>query len=163
MHRSAYGWLPIPVVTLRNGDGPTLLIMGGTHGDEYEGQISIANLARELTPDRIRGRLILMPTTNAPAAEAGLRTSPIDNGNLNRLFPGDPRGTITEMIAHYIEETVMPLADYAIDLHSGGSSLFYPPTMLREQGQTAAEAETLRKLQEFRGSVFGVLERVTRT
>lgn len=147
VHRSAYGWLPVPVVSIRNGSGPTLVLTGGTHGDEYEGQIAISNLARDLVPEDIRGTLILLPMLNAPAAAAGLRTSPIDAGNLNRLFPGDARGGPTEMIAHYVEEVLMSLADYAVDLHSGGSSLFYPPTLLRGEGHSAAERADLLKMQ----------------
>jgi predicted deacylase len=99
VHRSAYGWVPIPITTIKNGDGPTLLVMAGNHGDEYEGQIAISQLARELEAADIRGRLILLPMVNAPAAQAGLRTSPIDDGNLNRLFPGNASGGPTEMIA----------------------------------------------------------------
>ncbi|NNK77792.1 MAG: succinylglutamate desuccinylase [Litoreibacter sp.] len=148
VHRSAYGWLPVPVVSIKNGAGPTLLLLGGTHGDEYEGQIALSNLATALEPEQIRGWVILLPTLNAPAAQAGLRTSPIDDGNLNRLFPGDAKGSPSEMIAHYVEEVLMPLADYAVDLHSGGSSLFYPPTLLRGQGHSADEAATLQRLQE---------------
>jgi len=131
IHRSAYGWIPIPITSIKNGDGPTLVMMAGNHGDEYEGQIALSNLARTL--------VILLPMVNAPAAEAGSRTSPIDNGNLNRLFPGNASGGPTEMIAHYIEEVLMPLADYSVDLHSGGTSLFYPPTLLRGQGHSAEE------------------------
>ena len=37
VHRSAYGWIPIPVACLRNGKGPRVLLMAGNHGDEYEG------------------------------------------------------------------------------------------------------------------------------
>ncbi|WP_322866996.1 succinylglutamate desuccinylase/aspartoacylase family protein [Aquicoccus sp. G2-2] len=148
VHRSAYGWIPIPITCLKNGDGPTLVIMAGNHGDEYEGQIAVANLARTLDAKDIRGRLILLPMVNAPAAEAGLRTSPLDDGNLNRLFPGNPGGTPTEMIAHYVEEVLMPLADYSVDLHSGGSSLFYPATLLRGQGHSAQETKALIALQE---------------
>ncbi len=147
VHRSAYGWLPIPVVLIKHGDGPTLVLTGGTHGDEYEGQIAIANLARSLKAQDIRGRVILVPMLNAPAAEAGLRTSPIDGGNLNRLFPGDARGGPTEMIAHYVEEVLMPMADFAVDLHSGGSSLFYLPTLLRGQGHREDERDSLLKMQ----------------
>jgi predicted deacylase len=147
VHRSAYGWIPVPVVSIRNGEGPTLLIMAGNHGDEYEGQIAVSNLARELGPADICGRLILMPMVNYPAAQAGFRTSPLDQGNLNRLFPGDVAGSPTEMIAHYIEDELMPLADYAIDLHSGGSSLFYPPTLLRGQGHSPEEAQALIRIQ----------------
>ena len=147
VHRSAYGWVPIPITTIKNGDGPTLLVMAGNHGNEYEGQIAISQLARELEAADIRGRLILLPMVNAPAAQAGLRTSPIDDGNLNRLFPGDASGTPTEMIADYIEDVLMPLADYSVDLHSGGSSLFYPPTLLRGPGHSAAETQALVSLQ----------------
>ncbi|WP_223423759.1 succinylglutamate desuccinylase/aspartoacylase family protein [Tateyamaria pelophila] len=147
VHRSAYGWLPVPVVSIRNGDGPTLVLTGGTHGDEYEGQIAISNLARDLAPDEICGRVILLPMLNAPAAEAGLRTSPVDGGNLNRLLPGDARGGPTEMIAHYVEDVLMPMADYAVDLHSGGSSLFYPPTLLRGEGHGADERAALLGMQ----------------
>ncbi len=148
VHRSAYGWIPVPIVSIKNGAGPTLLIMAGNHGDEYEGQIAVANLARELESSDVLGRLILLPMVNYPAAQAGLRTSPIDEGNLNRLFPGNASGNPTEMIAHYVEDVLMPLADYAIDLHSGGSSLFYPPTLLRGQGHSPDEAEALIRIQD---------------
>ncbi len=148
VQRSAYGWLPVPVTVIRNGEGPTLVLAGGNHGDEYEGQLAISRLAQELEPKQVRGRLILLPMLNFPAAEAGTRTSPIDDGNLNRLFPGDPTGTPSEMIAHYYEEVLMPLADYAVDLHSGGGSLFYPATLLRGMGHSAEEATELKQMQE---------------
>src|SRR5579871_6833440 len=76
VHRSAYGFIPIPIVVIRNGDGPTALFSGGTHGDEYEGQVAICKLAQWLRPEMIRGRVILLPAANFPAAMAGLRTSP---------------------------------------------------------------------------------------
>ena len=147
-HVSAYGWQPIPITVLKNGDGPTLLIMAGNHGDEYEGQIAVSKLAQALEADEIRGRLILLPMTNAPAARAGTRTSPIDSGNLNRAFPGDPAGSPTQMLAHYIEAELLPLADIMVDLHSGGTSLFYPPTLLRGLGHSPEETATLHQLQE---------------
>jgi uncharacterized protein len=145
--RSAYGFIPVPVTVLKNGAGPTMVLMGGTHGDEYEGQIAIDRLAKNLRPEDIVGRIICLPMLNFPAADAGLRCSPVDEGNLNRAFPADPRGTPTQLIAHFVEEVLMPLADYAIDLHSGGASLFYPPTFMRCTGWTEEETATLRKLQ----------------
>lgn len=130
VHRSAYGWLPMPIASIKNGDGPKVVITAGTHGDEYEGQLIVSKLIRDITPDMIQGQLILVPMANFPAAEVGLRTSPIDEGNLNRKYPGKPDGTMTELIAHYIEEVLFPGADYYADLHSGGSSLIYLPSML---------------------------------
>ncbi|OLL31571.1 deacylase [Burkholderia sp. SRS-W-2-2016] len=125
VHRSAYGWLPIPIASIRNGAGPVVLVMAGNHGDEYEGQILVSQLIREIDPATVSGQLILLPMANAPAAEAGLRTSPLDGGNLNREFPGDPQGTPTQVIADYIEHRLLARADYLLDLHSGGSSLLY--------------------------------------
>ena len=130
VHRSAYGFIPIPIASLKNGVGPRVLLMSGTHGDEYEGQVILSSLIRTLPLDQVSGQIIILPMTNFPAAEAGLRTSPFDDGNLNRAFPGVARGTPTEQIAYYIEHILLPGSDYLFDLHSGGSSLIYEPTLL---------------------------------
>lgn len=125
VHRSAYGWLPIPIASIKRGNGPVVIVSAGTHGDEYEGQIIVSRMIREIEADMVSGQLILLPMANAPAAEAGTRTSPLDDGNLNRLYPGDPTGTPSQIIAHYIENVLLARADYMIDLHSGGTSLVY--------------------------------------
>jgi predicted deacylase len=128
VHRSANGWIPIPIVSIKNGPGKTMLLMAGVHGDEYEGQVALSNLARQLTADDIEGQLIILPMANYPAAKAGNRVSPIDGGNLARSFPGDPLGSVTQAIAHFIETEMMAQADLVFDLHSGGSSLHYLPS-----------------------------------
>jgi predicted deacylase len=92
--------------------------------------VALCNLVKSLDPARIQGRVIILPAANFPAAMAGRRTSPIDEGNLNRLFPGDPDGTVTEQIAYHIEHELVPMADLVCDLHSGGSSLMYVPSAL---------------------------------
>ncbi|MEP2718944.1 succinylglutamate desuccinylase/aspartoacylase family protein, partial [Pseudophaeobacter sp.] len=147
VHRSAYGWIGVPIVSIRNGPGSVMLMSAGVHGDEYEGQIALASLIRSLQVQDLRGQVILLPQANAAAAEAGTRTSPIDQGNLNRLFPGDPRGTPTEVTAHFIEEHLLPRCDYSVDLHSGGASLYYAPTLLRGQGHNAEVSRQLEALQ----------------
>jgi predicted deacylase len=151
VHGSAYGFIPIPIVVFRNGDGPTVLLMGGNHGDEYEGQIALVNLIRSLDHTRITGRVIVLPMANFPAAIAGTRTSPIDGGNLNRSFPGDPDGGVTRQIAHYIDSVILPMCDYAFDLHSGGSSLMYVPSSLGTvvPGETERNRKLLALLREF--------------
>ena len=130
VHRSAYGWIPIPIIVIKHGTGPTVLLTAANHGDEYEGQIALMKLCRELQPKDVRGRLIILTATNYPAAIAGTRTSPIDGGNLNRSFPGEPDGRPTQAIAHYVESELLSRADFVIDLHSGGSSLMYLPSAL---------------------------------
>lgn len=130
VHRSAYGWIPIPIVRIKNGKGPRVVLLAGNHGDEWEGQVALGNLIRAVEPEHIKGRLVILPSANFPAAMAATRTSPIDGGNLNRAFPGDADGDITHQIAHWIEHVLVPGNDYAIDLHSGGSSLMYVPSAL---------------------------------
>jgi predicted deacylase len=130
VHRSAYGWIPIPIVRLRNGDGPRVVLIAGNHGDEWEGQLGLGELIRKLEPSQIKGRLIILPSANFPAAMAATRTSPIDGSNMNRAYPGDQDGDITHQIAFWIEHVLLPGNDYAIDLHSGGSSLMYTPSAL---------------------------------
>ncbi len=148
VHSSAYGFIPIPIVVLKNGDGPTALLVSGTHGDEYEGQVALCNLVKSLDPARLQGRVIIVSAANFPAAIAGRRTSPIDEGNLNRLFPGDADGTVTQQIAYYIEHELVPMADMICDLHSGGSSLMYVPSALfggwQPDGSTARAVEALK-------------------
>lgn len=133
VHRSGYGVIPFPVASIKNGDGPRVLVMGGVHGDEYEGQVVVSELIRNTEVEDISGQLILLPMANFPAAEAGLRTSPLDEGNLNRLFPGDPAGTPSVAIADYIENHLMQGCDFVMDLHSGGESMTYakPTGMMR--------------------------------
>lgn len=124
---SAWGAVMIPVCVVKNGDGPTALLTGGNHGDEYEGPVALSRLAQELRAEDVRGRVIIVPFMNTPAFLAGKRTSPIDAGNLNRSFPGRPDGTVTQKIADYFQRTLLPLADVVLDIHSGGKTLDFLP------------------------------------
>jgi len=142
VHRSAYGWIPLPVVQIKNGNGPVVLVMAGVHGDEYEGQLAIGKLIRNLSVEDVTGTLLLLPQANYPAAIAGLRTSPIDDGNLNRAFPGSTNAGPTAAIAHFIESELMPRVDVAIDLHSGGSSLAHAPTAFVDPGSDSENTES---------------------
>lgn len=141
-NESAYGTIAIPIAVLRNGDGPTILIMGGIHGDEYEAQIVIGRLIRELEPAHIRGTVILIPAINLPAAMAGDRVSPLDDLNMNRCFPGDPNGRPTEQLAHYVDSVLLPRCDAWLDWHSGGRSLDYLPLASIHRFRDAALTET---------------------
>lgn len=120
---SAWGAVMIPVTVIKNGEGPSALLTGGNHGDEYEGITTLMKLANSLKAKDVNGRVIIVPMMNMPAAQAGRRTSPLDGGNLNRSFPGDPDGSVTEKIADYFNRTLVPMVDVVLDLHSGGRTL----------------------------------------
>ncbi|BAN25615.1 N(2)-acetyl-L-2,4-diaminobutanoate deacetylase DoeB [Caballeronia insecticola] len=124
---SAWGAVMIPVTVIKRGEGPTALLTGGNHGDEYEGPIALAKLASTLKASEVNGRVIIVPFMNYPAFRAGTRTSPLDAGNLNRSFPGKPDGTVTEKIADYFQRHLLPLADYVLDIHAGGRTLDFVP------------------------------------
>ncbi len=146
VHRSAYGWVPIPVTRIRNGEGPRILMVAGNHGDEWEGQIGLGRLIRDLQPEQLSGTLVILPSLNFPAAMAGQRTSPVDEGNLNRAFPGDSHGGMTAQIAWWIEHALLPGFDVAFDLHSGGSSLSYLPSTLAYRQPTPAMQQRVEEL-----------------
>ena len=124
---SAWGSIVIPITVAKNGQGPTILFTGANHGDEYEGPIALFDLASQIKAEDISGRVIIVPGMNYPAFQVGKRTSPIDGGNMNRVFPGDPEGNFTEKIADYFSRTLLPLADYVLDFHSGGKTLDFLP------------------------------------
>lgn len=124
---SAWGSITIPIAVIANGEGPTAILTGANHGDEYEGPVALMDLARRMTADEVSGRIIIVPMMNYPAFLAGKRTSPIDGGNMNRVFPGSPGGTVTEKIADYFQRTLLPEADYVLDIHSGGRTLEFVP------------------------------------
>ena len=132
------GYWPIPIAVIANGKGPTVLLSGGVHGDEFEGPIALMKLMHRLDPADIRGRIIILPALNAPALFDSARVSPIDGGNLNRSFPGARDGGPTAMIAHLIEELILPSCNAAIDLHAGGKASIYAPTALARRTQDPA-------------------------
>lgn len=131
-HEDAWGAVRIPICVLKNGSGPTVILQGGNHGDEYEGPIVLGELIRELDPAEIQGRIIILPAINLPAVLAGRRTSPVDGLNFNRTFPGDPLGTITQQISAFVHDVIFPVGDMFVDLHSGGSSLNILPSAIIE-------------------------------
>ena len=136
---SAWGSVMIPICVVKNGEGPTALLTGGNHGDEYEGPVALQELAHTLRAEEISGRVIIVPAFNYPAFRAGRRTSPIDSGNLNRTFPGRPDGSVTEKIADYFQRTLVPLADLVLDFHSGGRTLDFLPFAAVHRLEAAAQ------------------------
>jgi N-alpha-acetyl-L-2,4-diaminobutyrate deacetylase len=147
---SAWGSVMIPICVVRNGDGPTALLTGANHGDEYEGPLALYELARTLDPDAVSGTVIIVPAMNYPAFRAGTRTSPIDRGNMNRSFPGRPDGTVTEKIADYFQRELLPRADLVFDFHSGGRTLdFLPYCAAHILPDKAQEAKAFAAVEAF--------------
>ncbi|MCR9136089.1 MAG: succinylglutamate desuccinylase/aspartoacylase family protein [Alphaproteobacteria bacterium] len=129
-NRQPLGHYPVPVIVMAGGKGPTVLLIGGVHGDEFEGPAALMHMAQSLSLDEINGRIIILPALNLPAISASSRVSPLDGVNMNRAFPGDANGGPTAMLAHYIEEVLLPQCNAAIDLHAGGKASVFVPSAL---------------------------------
>ncbi|HSJ52290.1 MAG TPA: succinylglutamate desuccinylase/aspartoacylase family protein [Anaerolineae bacterium] len=151
---SAWGSIQIPISVVRNGPGATILFTGGVHGDEYEGPVCLSRLSRELQAHQIQGRVIIIPSLNLPASLAGRRLSPVDGKDLNRVFPGSPCGTMSQIIADYVQRALLPLCDAVVDLHSGGYSLrFVPYISMHYLDDRALTERTFAALKAFNAPV----------
>ena len=126
-------WLP--VTTLASGmelrlplhhvmgahPGPVLGITAGIHGDEYLPMEVVRQVVTGLDPASLHGSVLAIPVANPLAFEAQTRNTPHDMVNLNRVFPGDPNGWLTEQLASVICRAVSAAIECLIDLHCGGA------------------------------------------
>lgn len=100
--------------------GPAFLITAGIHGGEYPAMAASMELAEALTPEDIAGRMTIIHASNPGAFWARRPERNDEDGkNLNREFPGDPEGTYTERLAHFLMENFICRADFYVDCHSG--------------------------------------------
>lgn len=144
----AWGYSLVPLTVINGSRGSNkngVICFGGTHGNEYEGQIAVKRLCNDLEPDRMSGRVILIPQLSESACVSNSRTSPLDGVNMNRAFPGNPRGTISYRISNFVKKHIFPQGRIVIDIHSGGRegafpicTSFHPIPDVAQQTETAA-------------------------
>jgi predicted deacylase len=129
---SSWGYSLVPM-TVINGtaeaEGQTLpgvAVFGGTHGNEYEGQVAVKRLCTDLEAKEVRGRVILIPQLSETACRAHERRSPEDGVNMNRAFPGNAKGTLSYRIANFVKTQIFPRVGVVIDIHAGGKEAVFP-------------------------------------
>lgn len=114
--------IPVTVISGPKA-GPTLLVLAGIHGSEYGPILAVQRLASELEAEQLQGAVILVHVANMPAFQGRtVYISPVDGKNLNRLFPGDANGSLSQRIAFTITKRLYPLADAVLDMHSGDAN-----------------------------------------
>ena len=124
-----YSLVPLTVINGVAGGSPEasgVVAFGGTHGNEYEGQVAVKRLCTDLAPEEMRGRLILIPQLSESACRAHQRSSPQDGVNMNRAFPGNPRGSLSYRISNFIKTVIFPQVRVVLDFHAGGMEAVYP-------------------------------------
>jgi len=111
--------LPLFIINGKK-EGPTLVVTAGIHGTEYASIEAALRLGRTLDPNKICGKIIILPIVNMPSfRERTIYIGPYDRKNLNRVFPGKQKGSSSEVLAFHVFHEVISKADYYIDLHGG--------------------------------------------
>jgi predicted deacylase len=129
---SGWGYSLVPMTVINgtagssSADTPGVVAFGGTHGNEYEGQVAMKRLCHELDPARMRGRVILIPQLSETACRAHQRCSAEDGVNMNRAFPGNPRGTVSYRISNFVKTRIFPMVRVVLDIHAGGREAVFP-------------------------------------
>ncbi len=119
--------IQVPVIVERaKKDGPALLITAGIHGNEINGIEIVRQLISKKYNKPQSGMVICIPVVNVFGFLNQKRQFP-DGRDLNRVFPGSPRGSLASRFAFHIIKEIAPLIDYCIDYHTGGDSRFNIP------------------------------------
>jgi predicted deacylase len=115
------GTSTIPVTIFNGGrDGPVLALVAGNHGYEYPPILALQSLRPRIDPRKLAGAVIMVHVANMPSfLGRTVYFSPLDQKNLNRVYPGNANGTPSEKIAHAITTEVIDRSDYLLDLHCG--------------------------------------------
>lgn len=140
-------------ITIINGKekGPVLGIVAGIHGYEYPPIMAVQKLIQQIKPENIKGTLWIVNIANVPSfLGRRINVNPLDNKNLNRNFPGNEKGSITEKIAAFISKKIISRCDYLVDIHAGdahedlmpyaGYYNYYSDMPLSEKGKAMAQA-----------------------
>jgi predicted deacylase len=127
----ATGLIPVDVggghivelpVLLINGaaPGPRVAVTAGIHGAEYVSIAALREVVLDLDPAIVHGSIVAVLTANPAAfAARSIYVNPLDDRNLNRMFPGDAVGTASERIARWITDNVITGSDAFVDMHCG--------------------------------------------
>lgn len=119
--------IQVPIIVERGKkEGPTLLVTGGIHGNEINGIEIVRQLISKGYNKPELGMVICIPVVNVFGFLNQARQFP-DGRDLNRVFPGSPRGSLASRFAYHIIKEIAPLVDYCIDYHTGGDSRFNVP------------------------------------
>ena len=111
----------LPIVVMKGKqEGPVFTFISGVHGFEFAPIIAVQKLIQQIDIDQLNGTLIILPISNPGSFyNRAPYKNPQDNVNLNNAFPGNANGTITQKMAHFITQNIIPLSDVFLDIHGG--------------------------------------------
>lgn len=139
----------IPITVIRGArPGPTLALIGGTHGVEVAPIFALQQLRDRVDPAQLKGTLLIVHVANLPSyLGRTIYYSPIDGKNLNRVYPGDADGTVSQRIAKVITAEIIDRCDYLVDMHAGdGNESLRPYLYWNKLGVDPAVDERARQM-----------------
>jgi len=144
--------IPISVIKGKKA-GPVFTIISGIHGFEYPPIIAAQALIQEINPELLSGTIIIVPLSNPNSFYN--RTpflNPQDQLNLNRIFPGNRTGSITERIAHFMTHSIIAASDVFVDIHGGDANEDLLPFICYYNNESKQEqTKTAKRLTESSG------------
>lgn len=149
-HRPNGAWITLPImIAVGEKDGPTVLATGCNHGDEYEGPEAIAAAFHQLDTATMAGSFVGVPAVNSEAFAEGKRYNTIDfvPADMNRIYPGSPKGPFTHYLTHFYVENVMKHMDAVITIHGGGNCEYLVPLVLYT-GEDTPLGRTTKEMAE---------------
>lgn len=135
----------IPITVIQGTQkGPVLALLAGVHGYEYSPILALQRLRSRMDPQKLAGTVILVHVANMPSfLKRTIYYSPVDGKNVNRVFPGDPKGTVSERIASALTREVIEKSDYLVDLHCGdGNESLRPYSYWSPTGNPRVDEES---------------------
>jgi predicted deacylase len=143
-------------------DGPRMALLALQHGDEFSGMEIINRLIASLNPKEVSGSVIAVPVSNPMAFNVASRITPPDTGyenlNMNRVWPGDEKGLLTERVVSELWNNLIKESDFVIDLHEGGKAFMAKYIHARGTPETdRIVGDKIRKLYRFFGQGVPVL------
>jgi predicted deacylase len=142
--------IPVTVIHGQEG-GPVLGLISGVHGSEYPPIIALQRLKKGLDPSQLKGTVIIVQIANVEAfLNRNVYVNPVDGKNLNRSFPGNPKGTLTECIAWTLSSKIFPKCDFILDVHAGDANEdLHPYVGYYEWGEQAVIARKMAEALNF--------------
>jgi predicted deacylase len=124
--------------------GPVLALVAGIHAFEYPPILALYRVKEMIDPKALKGTVLMVHIANLPSFKRRtIYYGPDDWKNLNRVFPGDPKGTMSQRIAAVLDEEIVKRSDVLLDMHCGdGNEALIPYTYWMISGNQAFDART---------------------
>jgi uncharacterized protein len=144
--------LELPVAIVHGSQpGPRVAVTAGIHGAEYVSIAALREVVLGLDPEAVSGSIVAVLTASPAAfAARSIYVNPLDGLNLNRQFPGDPDGSPSRRLAHWLTTHVIASSDVFVDMHCGDmNEALVSFTGIEDTGDAAVDSRSRELAQAY--------------